>query len=507
MGTPRDLISSRRIVAIVLACMMLTVGRANAETSSTTEPTESWQVIYIGGKRVGYAWSSERSVERDGRTVIVTDVLTQMTITRFNGRLTMRVKQQTEEDTEGNLLKFVFELANPPNSNTKTVGIVEGDQLQLTTTSGGRTQKSMQEWDNNVKSPAWQERVLRESPLEEGDTRSFKTFDPQFNRVAEIGLSHEGTKETELLDGKTRELEHIKVTHSLIPGFVIDSYTDKDGRTLKTETNLLGTASYEVPREVALEEIAGEELDLALETLVRVEAIERPFETERVRYRITVEGGVQKDDFPEGPTQQREVVSDDVVELTVTSIRPAAEEDSPSSSSPPGPDFLSSTRFLECKDPRIVELAAEGVEPGGTDAEVAMALEKFVHRKIRTKDFSTALATASEVARSLEGDCTEHAVLLAALLRVREIPSRVAVGLVYSPRHSGFAGHMWTEAYLDGRWVPLDATLGRGGIGATHIKMSDSSLADDAAVPVGAFVSVTMLLGRMRIEVESVEHR
>lgn len=134
-------------------------------------------------------------------------------------------------------------------------------------------------------------------------------------------------------------------------------------------------------------------------------------------------------------------------------------------------------------------------------------MEKFVHQKIRTKDFSTALATASEVARSLEGDCTEHAVLLAALLRARGIPSRVAIGLVYAPRHSGFAGHMWTEAFLDGRWVPLDATLGRGGIAATHIKMSDSSLAGDSAVPVGAFFSVTMLLGRMQIDIESVEHQ
>ena len=40
-------------------------------------------------------------------------------------------------------------------------------------------------------------------------------------------------------------------------------------------------------------------------------------------------------------------------------------------------------------------------------------------------------ATAAEVARSREGDCTEHAVLLAALARARGIPARVAMGLVY----------------------------------------------------------------------------
>ena len=67
-----------------------------------------------------------------------------------------------------------------------------------------------------------------------------------------------------------------------------------------------------------------------------------------------------------------------------------------------------------------------------------------------------------EVARSLEGDCTEHAVLLAALCRARKIPARVAFGLVYYPPQKGFAYHMWNEVWIADRWIPLDATLGHG---------------------------------------------
>jgi transglutaminase/protease-like cytokinesis protein 3 len=124
---------------------------------------------------------------------------------------------------------------------------------------------------------------------------------------------------------------------------------------------------------------------------------------------------------------------------------------------------------------------------------------------MRDKNFSTGLATASEVAREMQGDCTEHAVLLAAMLRAKEIPSRVVVGLVYSDRHSAFAGHMWTEAFLDGQWVPLDATMGRGGIGAAHVKVTDSSLDEDAPTPVAAFIPMMHLLGQMSIEVVSAE--
>src|SRR5205085_515826 len=96
------------------------------------------------------------------------------------------------------------------------------------------------------------------------------------------------------------------------------------------------------------------------------------------------------------------------------------------------------------------------------------------------RNFTEALATADEVARTLEGDCTEFAMLTAALLRAAGIPSRTAIGLVYVDLARGpvFGFHMWTEAWVRGQWVPLDATLGRGHIGAAHIKVTDHSWAE-----------------------------
>jgi hypothetical protein len=60
---------------------------------------------------------------------------------------------------------------------------------------------------------------------------------------------------------------------------------------------------------------------------------------------------------------------------------------------------------------------------------------------------------------------------------------------------------MWTEAFLAGRWAPLDGTLGRGGTTAAHIKLSDSSLAENAPTPVAAFMPIMHLMGKMKIEV------
>ena len=128
-------------------------------------------------------------------------------------------------------------------------------------------------------------------------------------------------------------------------------------------------------------------------------------------------------------------------------------------------------------------------------------MEKYVNQKLQNKDFSTALASAGEVARSLQGDCTEHAVLLAAMLRARHIPSRIAVGLVYIEPLAAFGTHMWTEVLLGDRWVPLDATLGLGGIGADRIKLADSSFADNGPSPMTTFLPLLHVLGRIELTV------
>ena len=82
---------------------------------------------------------------------------------------------------------------------------------------------------------------------------------------------------------------------------------------------------------------------------------------------------------------------------------------------------------------------------------------------------------------------------------------RVAVGLVYSPRDQGFAFHMWNEAWVDGRWIPLDATLGQGGIGAAHLKIAHSNLQGQGAET--AVLSVVQVINQLKIRVLEYEPR
>ena len=83
-------------------------------------------------------------------------------------------------------------------------------------------------------------------------------------------------------------------------------------------------------------------------------------------------------------------------------------------------------------------------------------------------------ATAVEALEQRAGDCTEFAVLLAALARAEGMAARVVVGLVYSDRFSGkkdvFSPHSWVQVWDGKRWVSYDAAL--AGFDATHIAIA-----------------------------------
>lgn len=88
------------------------------------------------------------------------------------------------------------------------------------------------------------------------------------------------------------------------------------------------------------------------------------------------------------------------------------------------------------------------------------ALAAFVDRFIDKKN-PRGWDLASTVATRREGDCTEHAVLTAALARLQGQPARVVVGIALISRdthHQAF-GHAWVEMLESGKWVVADAAL------------------------------------------------
>ena len=107
---------------------------------------------------------------------------------------------------------------------------------------------------------------------------------------------------------------------------------------------------------------------------------------------------------------------------------------------------------------------------------------------------------ASQVATRRTGDCTEHAVLLAALARSQHLPARVAVGTVLARAGDelGAFGHAWTEIYRDGRWDLVDATPIEG---ASVIAYIPEGVLEDEG-PGYAFGMISLIsTGILRVEV------
>jgi transglutaminase-like putative cysteine protease len=113
---------------------------------------------------------------------------------------------------------------------------------------------------------------------------------------------------------------------------------------------------------------------------------------------------------------------------------------------------------LDCDDPAVrealSELRARKAEPTAADVTA------FVYEYISNKHMGRGFDIASVVAQRKEGDCTEHAVLTAALLRGVGIPSHVVTGIALfeiEGKPAAF-GHAWVEYHDGQRWRLADAT-------------------------------------------------
>jgi hypothetical protein len=124
---------------------------------------------------------------------------------------------------------------------------------------------------------------------------------------------------------------------------------------------------------------------------------------------------------------------------------------------PDAPDaFRASSFVVDFDEPALAPLRARLPEaPADLETLRRLAADAIPH-----KSMARGWDLASQVARSGSGDCTEHAVLLAALARAAGRPARIALGLLLvqqDGRVQAF-GHAWTEVHEEGRWRPLDAT-------------------------------------------------
>ncbi len=391
----------------------------------------------------------------------------------------------------------------------RTTGKVIGDHLELQIESQNQKQNHRVAWSPGAGGLLGPQLSLLAQPLKAGQRRTLEHLDMD-NRTSTTELTAKQEEPVVLPGGKFRLLK-IEVIDRMaadaqgqrmeIQGAV---WTNAAGEVLKDWIKPMSMETFRTTREVALAKAPLAKLDLGEATLVKVDrAIPHAHDARWVRYRIHIDDGDPVAAFVAGPSQEIKRIDEHTAEVTVRAVRPTGDENhsaaKPAAADLPTDADRQPNNFIQSDDPLIVTQARQAAGDETDPWKLAVALEAYVYRAVTIKDFSQALATASEVARSHEGDCKGHAVYLAALARARKIPARVAVGLVYMPQARSFGYHMWTEVYIAGRWIGLDGTLAKGGLGGGHLELSHSPLA--GAVAYNSFLPVMLVVGRLKVEV------
>lgn len=110
-------------------------------------------------------------------------------------------------------------------------------------------------------------------------------------------------------------------------------------------------------------------------------------------------------------------------------------------------------------------------------ARDALAQLERADRFIERKSMAIGFITAGAALERREGDCTEHSVLAAALLRCNDTPARMSFGVLVFRVGAQIAagGHMWTERYEDG-WRLADATFPQREAEAAYLRLGSLSI-------------------------------
>ncbi|MBX2850734.1 MAG: transglutaminase-like domain-containing protein [Phycisphaeraceae bacterium] len=500
-----------------LLTILLLAPLACAEEAKTVEPYEAWFVLKMGGQRAGHMHTT---LKQDGENLVST---TSMILAIKRGEVEIRVEQSS---------KFVETLDHKPVSAESTMKFATmateqhidytGDKWTITSTNAG--QKTRVEVDPpkvQWKTPGALAEYL-ETAIADGEKElQVTTLDPSAGTTpVEITMTRAESADIEVF-GKVVPATRWKTTMSATPGVEIEQWTDAAGQPVRQLIPLMPGMEIEMllaDKALALAAFDAPEM-LAASFITPNKKIKNPRKLKRAVFDLVSKDLKENvgDAVPSDTLQTTKWVNDDTLRISIdldnSGLRSKNEIEAA---------YLDATSMLNYKDKAVAKLTEqvlvkqhvtqeEGVVVHGP---MARNLREFVREHIDAKDLSVGFASASETARTKQGDCTEHACLLAAMLRGAGIPSRTVTGLVYADQFAGekgiFGFHMWAQAWIQtskgkGYWLDLDAAMpGQvDGFDATHIALATSVMKDGEAF--NEMVTLLPLMKGMEIKVIELE--
>ena len=487
-----------RLGAIVL--LALAVARPE-DAGAADDAQESWDAVYINKSRVGYFHTQVIPKKDKDRSLLNVQIDMYLTFKREADTASIEYLYGTIETLDGEVLRLdTRTLAS--KKEMRTHGDVVDGKMTLILEGAGQPQQLTVPWGAEVRGPYGAEMSMARKPMTPGEVREVKVYMPELNKVGLTKLTAKALEKVAVGGNPNQEMLKVEqvtlVDGKPTPGSEQTLWADRAGQIHRTWNAAFGgMETFRTTREFATKNISGAKFDLNAASIIKVRRkIPSSTEKREIVYNLRMTGETPAQVFPNDNRQTVTPGTDPkTARLVVRTLGPESGEPGPEAVDPA---YSQANAYINSEDRGVVALATRATAGLSDPWQKAVAIEHWVFQNMKTKNFETAFAPASEVARDLEGDCSEHSVLTAAMCRASGIPSRVVSGLVYADRLQGFGFHMWDEVYINRRWVALDAAYDESEVDATHIKLSESSLAGIS--PFETFLSIVSVFGKTTIE-------
>jgi len=476
--------------------------------------SDEWAEVYMAGGKVGYAHTT---MNRDGDQII-SGATFHMVLGRAEQPVKIGMTQHTSETLAGVPVAFGSEM-DMSVMKSATKGTVKDGKVTIVTSQYGMDQTQTFDFPAGALMTwgTYRESMLR--GFKPGTKYTLSVYAPELRLDGSVNaVTTVGEWEELRLGAKLTKGQKVTVLlESSVGSFEMASWVDADGVPIKAKVPIPGMGDIEMlttDQATALRDFVPPEF-FNTSTVPAKRKIDRAA-ARRIKYRLTAKSaGVELGDLP--TTEMQSVVgkNDKSVDLLVARVShkprtpspPRGEGRGEGQNDPSMSEFLEGNLMINTADPKLIELAKQAGDGEKEPFALADKLRRFVTDYVVTKSLNIGFATASEVARTKEGDCSEHGVLLAALGRLNGLPSRVVVGLAYVPVFGNqddiFGYHLWTQFYIDGRWIDVDAALRETDVSPARIAFAVSSLKNSGLADLS--LPLITKLGAIDIDVLEVD--
>lgn len=466
-----------------------------------------WYVIKMDGRAIGYEHLSTSDVDGSPNLIKVFR-RTEMQIRRLGFDIKMQAFLWTTQTLSGELLAFDLHRIDATGNKTERSGAIASNQRSFEIkerVAATRSQRSV-----GIQRPPMSPLVELWLPTAmtspDGKTnnrrRNFSVFFPDTVDVATITASIQPQRQMLLPSGQQVTAARLKYSVATRPAEPTRMLIAEDQHLIRKEKTLLHRSLTweQASADSALAAAHSKTLDVTAKAVIPVDRL-IAFQDQKssVKLKLTVRQGFLGQ-IPSNSFQTVTPVSSSslLIELTPV-IYPQTVRTRLNGLQPVS---LPASIMMPTTDPMLQRMASRGSVGKTEPVDVCLSLEKHVGSTLNFCPFSTNLLSADTVAKQKKGDCSEHAILLATLMKIRGIPARVASGLILTPGRPGFTGHVWVEAKIQGKWYPFDSTSPMSSR-QIRIKLADSNFDEDSqSSGLSLFTPILDLAGRSSFTVE-----